>query len=104
MRLSRFQFSLRTLLIFVTLLAIPCWYVGEQFRIVQRRNAVLAKVRELGEHHYIRVADGQAESWIRKLFGDEPHDLILIPVKATTEELHEVNAAFPEATVSRYNW
>src|SRR4051794_5204364 len=37
-----YQFSLRTLLIGVTLLAVPCAYVGWQIRIVRARRALRA--------------------------------------------------------------
>jgi hypothetical protein len=35
----RFQFRLRTLLIGVTLLAVPCAYIGWQLKIVRERQA-----------------------------------------------------------------
>jgi hypothetical protein len=39
-----FQFRLRTLMIGVTLLAIPCGYVGWQAKIVRERRAELNRV------------------------------------------------------------
>ena len=36
----RFQFRLRTLLIVVALLAVPCWYVANEARIVRQRRAM----------------------------------------------------------------
>ena len=41
MKLPRFQFSLRTLMIGVTLLAVPCAFVGWQAKIVRERKAWL---------------------------------------------------------------
>jgi hypothetical protein len=45
-----FQFSLRTLLIGVTLLAIPCAYVGWQVKIVKERKVMVREVTEMGGH------------------------------------------------------
>jgi hypothetical protein len=39
----RFQFSLRTLLIVVTMLAVPCAYVGWQAKIVREGRRWFAK-------------------------------------------------------------
>jgi hypothetical protein len=36
----RIQFRLRTLMVVVTLLAVPCGYVGWQAKIVRERKAV----------------------------------------------------------------
>ena len=51
-----FQFRLRTLLIAVPILAIPCGYVA-QLSIVRERRAVLAEVTRLGGK-YIVEAEG----------------------------------------------
>jgi hypothetical protein len=39
MKLRRLQFRLRTLMIVVTLLAVPCVYVGRQAKIVRESKA-----------------------------------------------------------------
>jgi hypothetical protein len=44
----RFQFRLRTLLIGVTLLAIPCAYVGWQAKIVRARQAMAKRLSARG--------------------------------------------------------
>ena len=43
-----FQFSLRTMFVVVTLLAIPCGYVAWQDQIVRERKAMLVKIGQLG--------------------------------------------------------
>jgi hypothetical protein len=43
-----FQFSLRTLLIGATLLAVACGYVGRQFEIVRERKSLLTWLIEIG--------------------------------------------------------
>ena len=99
--MKRFQFSLRTLLIVVTLLAIPCWYVGEQYRIVAHRKAMMARIREHGGN--VMFADeasahGPPASvpFIRKLLGDKALDDIGLPPGIPSSEVREV---FPEAKI-----
>jgi hypothetical protein len=47
MRIKRwFQFSLRTLMIVITLLAVPLAYVGWQAKIVRERKAMLEFIRQ----------------------------------------------------------
>ena len=43
-----FQFSLRSLMIVVTLLAVPLGYVGWQKKAVQERKAMLATIKASG--------------------------------------------------------
>ena len=43
-----FQFSLRSLLILVTLLAVVCGYVGRQAEFVRGRQAMLGRIDGLG--------------------------------------------------------
>jgi hypothetical protein len=43
----RFQFRLRTLMIVVAVLALPCAYVGWQAKIVRERRAMLTRIFEL---------------------------------------------------------
>jgi hypothetical protein len=58
----RFQFRLRTLMIVVTLLAVPCGYIGWQARIVRERRDLLAS-------QFVKssINDGNGSmSWIRR--------------------------------------
>ena len=75
----RFQFRLRTLMIAVTLLAVPCAYVGWQAKIVRERRELLDKLFAL--HHGIYRLDTKNERvpWLRRLLGDEPVDVLVIP-------------------------
>ncbi len=44
----RFQFRLRTLMIVVAVVAIPCAYVGWQAKIVRERRALLDSIKAAG--------------------------------------------------------
>jgi hypothetical protein len=96
----RFQFRLRTLMIGVTVLAVACWYVGWQAKIVRDRKS------ELNRAVIIRLIgiDGgdQAEAipWVRRLLGDVSVNSISMPPDTTTEELDRLRALFPESTVT----
>src|SRR5579859_1426597 len=104
----RFQFSLRTLLIGVALLAVPCAYVAHEARIVAARKAWLEshpnwhrfELREqghIGEYVMpkpLRSPDrSSSPHLIRRWLGDKD-----IPrVSVTSEEFEEAVALFPEA-------
>jgi hypothetical protein len=105
----RFQFRLRTLMIVVTLLAVPLGYVGWQKKIVERRNAWISEHRDC---RFISEQDAggstlepdQNPSCIRLWLGDTAWSLIAIPewqserVNWQPEEvLKEARVLFPEA-------
>jgi hypothetical protein len=93
-----FQFSLRTLMIVVTLLAIPCGYVGWQAKIVRERMAMSECIKKV-EHGDCWFFDEDLSGgvpWIRRLLGDKTCMLILVP-GASDEEFVAIKAAFPEA-------
>jgi hypothetical protein len=97
----RFQFSLRTLIIAVTLLSIPGGYVARQAKIVNDRRAMRAKIDKTlaaGTH----LADKRYNPdctipWIRALLGDEPIDEIDLPITVSREDRDRIRAVFPEA-------
>jgi hypothetical protein len=102
----RFQFRLRTLMIVVTLLAVVCGYVGRQAEIVRARQAWLKAHSELGSsmisHTYevlIHGDKGKSPSLLRRCLGD--HELRSWEVfrNASIDQLSEINALFPEATI-----
>ncbi len=67
-RPRRFRFSLRTLLIGVTLLSIPCAYLGRQYQIMRERNAALEKLIGDGGG-YATTLPGNQEEWAPQVFG-----------------------------------
>jgi hypothetical protein len=94
----RFQFSLRTLLIGVTLFAIPCGYVGWQAKIVRDRKAIRERMKSgalfFGPNDY--KMDAPAVPWLRSLMGDNGVEGVVILYE---KDRDEVQAAFPEAKV-----
>jgi hypothetical protein len=89
----RFQFSLRTLMIGVTLLAIPCAYVAHEYQTVQHRQAML----ELGPSklfNYMRGDDAKLPL-VRRWLGD--HAVLSFGFNDPSEEkTQRYKEAFPE--------
>jgi hypothetical protein len=98
-----FQFSLRTLMIVVTLLAGPCAYVGWQANVVRHRRELIRSVVVAGSYVGFDFAGELEDSipWLRRLLGDEPIRLFGL-LGATGEKREEISAAFPEADVQRW--
>lgn len=105
-----YQFRLRTLLVGVVLLSIPCAYVGHEWRIVAARKAWIARYRPYFSTITTRPAGGpwqsqpeEAPSAIRRLLGDEHYYAIEVPAIdediVSDEVLSEAKALFPEAFV-----
>jgi hypothetical protein len=110
------QFSLRSLLIGVALLAIPCGYVGWQAKIVRERKAYLQASMHLwdvelflghgGVSNYVVFAKGdeaQAPSLIRIWLGDEAQDCVWVESARSTGEKQSAAALFPEALVLEWS-
>jgi hypothetical protein len=100
-RRRRLQFMLRTLLVIVTLLAIPCAYLGWQANIVAHRRLVLKNAMEQGLVVMSDDSDADAVAtvpWIRRIMGDAPVRSAWW-VGATKEDRARFKEAFPEAKV-----
>jgi hypothetical protein len=100
----RFQFRLRTLMIAVTLLAIPCGYLGWQAKIVRDRRAMIDRVVSIDNGFRMKIDFRMTEPavsvpWIRRLLGDEAIDYIDLPLDTEIEERQRIRAAFPEAHI-----
>src|SRR5581483_3744764 len=109
--MRRFQFSLRTLLIVVTLLAIPCGWLGWQAKIVRDRKATWARISKSGGHDSAlwSLTTSQREpdrrgtgypktvSWIRRLLGDRPVNGIILPDTLPPDDVEQILKIFPEA-------
>jgi hypothetical protein len=108
-----FQFSLGTLLIGVTLLAIPCAWVGWQAKIIHRRKAMINKLTRMDGACLTVAQIAEVEPshefddttlklpWIRKWLGDEPMFGLYIPESVPEADANEIASAFPEAVVSQ---
>ena len=102
MRPSRFQFSLRTLFLVVTLLAIPCWYVGDQWRIVQHRARIKARILFLTKDDREALQKPDEVSWVRRWPGDEAISHIAMSKGDEPQFIEEVKENFPEAVIFPY--
>src|SRR5262245_54403796 len=104
----RIQFSLRTLLIGVTLFSIPCGYIGWQAKIVRERKAWLAKSRQQ-QYHGVGAQSPNAKgpppppevSLVRQWLGDEYWEVIWVDYESGPSATAEAERLFPEATVIR---
>jgi hypothetical protein len=91
------QFSLRTLLIGVTLLAVACAYVAWQARIVkQRRNQIEARSSPRIAIYRGKRTPPNGPNWLRLAFGDVPVQWISSRNAANADMLREL---FPEGIV-----
>ena len=102
-----FQFSLRTLMIMVTLLAVACGYVAREF------NTVKARQRWLGEHSvtadeggshityevFVHGDKGKYPSVLRRCLGDREVGELEVPRNVRPIQLNEIRLLFPEATI-----
>ena len=97
----RFQFSLRTLLIGVTLFCVLVGsYVGWQAKIVRERKAELNRV---AKKYLIGIEESdQAMTipWLRRILGDVTVDFIAVPAETPRDEIDRLHALFPESRVT----
>lgn len=97
-KLRRFQYGLRSLLIVVTLFAIPCAYAGWQAKIARNRLAIRQRLEPVQVYFGGRIGFNSADHWVRNLLGDGYVFVIFIPLQVTQREsIRQIRAAFPEA-------
>jgi hypothetical protein len=88
-------------MIVVTLLAIPCGYVGWQAKIVDERNAMITDLRNTEKVVFglAEPGDNDQPPWIRRILGDQGIRYIGLPITTTTtkEYRRRVRELFPEA-------
>jgi hypothetical protein len=98
-----FQFSLRTLLILVALLASACAVVRWRYDFVWQRRAM---IRQIAIEHRgvagisvdpVTFEPIEQLSWIRRLLGDQPIIDISLPADTPAAERAAIRAVFPEA-------
>jgi hypothetical protein len=90
----RFQFRLRTLLLVVTLLAVPLGYVGWQMRIVREREAFLETRYWLPSES--SPFDPVEAPWMLRVLGAKPVYHVTVWGRADAERAASL---FPEAIV-----
>jgi hypothetical protein len=94
-----YQFSLRSLFIGVTLLAVPLGYVAWQAKIVNERKALLSSGRLslVGQ-----VADETRRiPWLRARLGDVDCWVIVLDDNTSDAEVERLRSLFAEADVRR---
>jgi hypothetical protein len=99
----RFQFSLRSLMIFTMVVAVACGWVGWQAKIVRDRKSELNRTVNM---RLVGIdSDDQAKAipWVRRLFGDVSVNSISMPPDTTIDELDRLRALFPESRVTSDN-
>jgi hypothetical protein len=108
-RPRRFQFRLRTLMIGVTLLAIPCGYLGWQKKIVADRWALRFEIKKMGptDNGYAKGVIDRANAneperaipWLRLMLGDQAIRFVALPTNVSKDYLQRVKETFPEADI-----
>ena len=96
-RFPRPRFTLRTLFVVVTLLAIPCAWVGWQAKIVRDRKAKLAEIEAVvGRGAIFLVTPPSNLPLHRRIFGDEEIEALWLKVSMQTDDIQKL---FPEARI-----
>jgi hypothetical protein len=98
-----FQFSLRSLMIFILICAVACDWFGWQAKIVRDRKSELNRVVNV---RLIGIdSDDQAKAipWVRRFLGDVSVNSISMPPETTIDELDRLRALFPESKVTSDN-
>ena len=89
-----YQFSLRTLLIVVTLSAIPLGWVGWKLEQARRERAAIAWVEEMGGR--VQFGGGWVDSW----FGLGVSHVYLSNTQVSDEQVQKLRKALPNCRIS----
>src|SRR5258708_40228427 len=105
----RFQFRLRTLMIFTMVVAIWAWgtrYVGSQPRISRHRHeaaktfkTISTLVEAYGPNNVFRTQITNSAPWPLRWFGEERHILIFAPNSPSDPEIAHLQRPIPEANI-----
>ena len=93
MKLPRFQFRLRTLMIVVTIFCVVGGYVAHETKIARDRKAMVNRILYVeGGWTAHNTEPNWSPPWIRRLLGDESIDEVNLPVDSplTASEIHSV--------------
>jgi len=94
-----YQFSLRTLLIVVTLLAVACGYVGWEAKVWRTRKAMVRESEELVVLMFPNEYEGEIPV-VRRWLGDHAYTTIWIGAEESEEVFQRYTDVFPEADVT----
>jgi len=97
----RFQFSLRTLLIVVTLLAVVCGYVAREVTTLRERRKAAETYEPLRETFVMKNRRGIEEycsryklkqaPWPLRWFGEDGYEGIVVPDNTPADEITRVS-------------
>ena len=92
-----FQFSLRTLLLGVTVLALVCGYVNWQAKTVNKRHDLL-------KLNYVTTNYASADDYsvwnVRRWMGDYPRQIVCLDTHTPADVVTQFAEVFPEAQIS----
>src|SRR5262245_2775297 len=89
-----FQFSLKGLLIFVTIF---CGWLGWQVHTVRSRLAWRHTIEERGGYCVLmNSSDGSQLPWFRRMLGDEDVGAVILYPNCSEEEKIRIESEFPE--------
>jgi hypothetical protein len=94
-----FQFSLRTLMIGVTVLAILFAYIGSQLKFMRERHEAAASHQEV--FSWVIPAIRPEAPWPLRWFGEEAYLGIDAGNTASDDEIANLKLLFPEAVIWR---
>lgn len=110
-----FRVRLRTILLVVAILAVPCAWLGSEVKLVRNRADLIARVRSAGGFVQtdskllllpsIRIKPGnlpQPVSAVRRWFGDYPVSQISVPHQFPDADEKRILDLFPEAEVVKF--
>jgi hypothetical protein len=109
-----FRFRLRTILLIVALLAIPCAWLGSEWKLVRARAALIERVEAAGGtassvKYYplpsITIQPGAQSDQIsaaRRWLGDRAITQITIPDNFSDDDEKQILDRFPETEVVKY--
>ncbi len=103
----RFRFSLRTLLIFVAVAAVPIAWLGHENGVVQRRIAMRQWVEKHGGYctadpwliRYLEHDEADEPSAIRRWLGDEKVSVIVFDDDIPTADTTRLETTFPNTVI-----
>jgi hypothetical protein len=109
-----FQYSLRALLVVVTLCALACSWLGVKLQQAWRQRAAVAVVQELGgrvlydwlyeaKGNMLRKAQPPGSPWLRRLLGDDLFQSVyyvnLTGTPVTDAGIEKLQAALPNCKI-----
>jgi hypothetical protein len=115
-KLRWFQFSLWTLLVFVTLCAFPYSWLAVKLHQAKRQRETVAEIVKLGgrvtydwqfdeERNYLPGAQMRTPKWLRSLLGDDlfqsVSEAILSSTQITDAGVKKLQQALPNCKISR---